>query len=56
MHITVGGAIMLVGLIGVWIFAAAVANDTGCRSIENSVAMAGPAKAFTKLFLLCWLG
>ena len=56
MHITVGGALMLVGLLFVWIFAAAVANDQGCRSIEDSVAMAGLAKEFTKFFLLCWLG
>ena len=56
MHITVGGALMLVGLLFVWIFAAAVSNDQGCRSIENSVAMAGLAKEFTKFFLLCWLG
>ena len=41
MHITVGGALMLVGLMFVWIFASAVSNDPGCLNIENSVAMWG---------------
>ena len=54
MHITVGGALMLVGLMFVWIFASAVSNDPGCLNIENSVAMWGPTKVAMKLFLLCW--
>lgn len=55
MHITIGGAIMLVGLIGVWAFAALVANDAGCRIAETSDSMSGPTKVFTEFVLLCWL-
>ena len=55
MHITVGGTITLLALVVVWVFVAAVANDPGCRSIENSLAMWGPSKVFMKIFLLCWL-
>ena len=54
MHITVGGTLMLLVLVVVWVFAAAVSNDPGCLNIENSVAMWGPSKVFMKLFLLCW--
>ena len=46
---------MLLALVVVWVFAAAASNDLGCLSIENSVAMSEPAKAFTQFFLLCWL-
>ena len=53
MHITVGGILTLLAPVGVWVVAAAIANDEGCRVIENSVAMAGPVKALTQLFLLC---
>lgn len=55
MHITVGGSLMLLVMLVVWVFAAAASNDPGCLSIENSVAMSEPAKAFTRFFLLCWL-
>lgn len=55
MHITMGGAITLLAMLAVWVFAAAVANDPGCLSIENSVAMSGLSKGVTKFLLLCWL-
>ena len=55
MPIKVGGILTFLVPVGVWIIAAAIANDEGCHFIENSVAMAGPAKAFTQFFLLCWL-
>lgn len=55
MHIAVAGTATLLLLAVVWVFAAAVANDPGCLSIENAEYMAGPAKAFSKFFLLCWL-
>ena len=55
MPITVGGAIMLAAMLVVWVFAALVANDPGCRIAETSVSMSGPAKAFTQFALLCWL-
>lgn len=55
MQITIGGAIMLAAMLVVWVFAAVVANEPGCLSIENSASMSGPAKAFTQFFLLCWL-
>ena len=55
MHITIGGTLMLLGLLVVWIFAAAVVNDPGCLSIDNSLAMSGLSKVFMKIFLLCWL-
>lgn len=55
MPIKVGGFLILLAPVVVWVFAAAIANDEGCRFIENSVAMAGPAKAFTQFFLLCWV-
>lgn len=55
MPITVGGAIMLAAMLVVWVFAAAVANDPGCRIVDDSVAMSGLTKGVTKLFLLCFL-
>lgn len=55
MHITIGGTITLLGMLVVWVFASAVASDPGCSVIENAEYMAGPAKAFSKFFLLCWL-
>ena len=55
MQVTIGGAIMLAAMLVVWVFAALVANDAGCRIAETSVSMSGPAKAFTQFFLLCWL-
>ena len=55
MHITVGGTITLLALVVVWVFVAAAANDPGCLSVDNSVAMSGVSKVFMKLFLLCWL-
>ena len=54
MPIKVGGILTLLAPVGVWVIAAAIANDEGCRVIENSVVMAEPAKAFTQFFLLCW--
>ena len=55
MQITMGGVIMLAAMLAVWVFAAAVGNDPGCLSVENSVSMSGLSKGFTKFFLLCWL-
>lgn len=55
MPITVGGAIMLAAMLVVWVFAALVANDPGCISVANSVAMSGPAKVLTQFALLCFL-
>ena len=55
MPITLGGAIMLAAMLVVWVFAALVANDAGCRIAETSVSMSEPTKMFTKFFLLCWL-
>ena len=55
MSIKVGGILTLLVPVGVWVIAAAIANDEGCRVIENSVAMAGPAKVLTQFLLLCWL-
>lgn len=55
MHITIGGAITLLAMLAVWVFAAAVANDPGCLSIDNSLAMSGVSKVFMKIFLLCVL-
>lgn len=55
MQITIGGVIMLAAMLVVWVFAAVVANEPGCLSIENSESMSGLSKGFTKFFLLCWL-
>ena len=55
MQITLGGAIMMAAMLVVWVFAALVANDPGCLSVDNSVAMSGVSKVFIKVFLLCWL-
>lgn len=55
MHITVGGILTLLVPVGVWVIAAAIANDEGCRVIEAAGYMAGPVKALTQLLLLCWL-
>ena len=35
MHIAIGGTLMLLGLIVVWVFAAAVSNDPGCLNIDT---------------------
>jgi len=53
MHITVGGILTLLVPVGVWVIAAAIANDEGCRVIEAAGYMAGPVKALTQLLLLC---
>ena len=55
MSIKVGGILTLLVPVGVWVIAAAIANDEGCRVIESSVSMSGLSKGFTKFFLLCWL-
>ena len=55
MHITIGGAITLLAMVAVWVFLAALANDPGCLSIDNSLAMSGVSKVFAKIFLLCVL-
>lgn len=39
--------------VAVWVFAAAITNDEGCRVIESAGYMAGPVKALTQLLLLC---
>lgn len=53
MLIKVGGILTLLAPVVAWVVAAAIANDEGCRVIENAVAMGGPAKTLTQLFLLC---
>ena len=53
MHITVGGAVMLLALIVVWVFAASISNDAGCRITESASYMSGPAKTLTRFVLLC---
>ena len=45
---------MLAVLIVVWVFAASISNDAGCQAAETASYMSGPAKALTRLFLLCW--
>lgn len=55
MRITIGGVIMLAAMLVVWVFAAVVANEPGCLSIENSESMSGVSKVFAQFFLLCWL-
>ena len=55
MQITLGGAIMMAAMLIVWVFAALVANDSGCRIAETSDSMSGPTKMFTEFVLLCWL-
>ena len=55
MPIKVGSILTLLAPVGVWIIATAIANDEGCRVIESAGYMAGPVKALTQLFLLCWL-
>lgn len=55
MQITIGGVIMLAAMLVAWVFAAAIANDPGCLSIDNSSAMSGVSKVFMKIFLLCVL-
>lgn len=55
MQITIGGVIMLAAMLVVWVFAAAVGNDTGCLSVEDSLVMSGVSKVITQFFLLCWL-
>lgn len=53
MSIKVGSILTLLAPVGVWVIAAAVANDAGCRSIESSLAMSESVKVFMKIFLLC---
>ena len=55
MHIIVGGAIMLAVLDIVWVFAVSISNDAACRTTETVSFMAEPVRAFTRLFLLCWV-
>lgn len=53
MHITVGGILALLVPVGAWVIATAISNDPGCLSIENSLTMSEPVRAFMKIFLLC---
>ena len=55
MHITIGSVVTLVGVGLIWLFATMAGNDPGCAAIETSTVMAEPAKAVTRLLLLCWL-
>ena len=55
MPITAGGIAILVIVALIWVFAAAVANDAVCYSVETAAYMSGPVKAVMRLLLLCWL-
>ena len=55
MQITVGGVVALAIVALIWVFAAAVANNEACASLETASYMSGPVKALMRLALLCWL-
>lgn len=55
MPITAGGIAILIIVALIWVFAAAVANDAGCASVETAAYMSGPVKGLMRVLLLCWL-